>query len=497
MKTILKKGLFLFLSCLYLQGQAQTFTATVQDAVTGEPVPFATIQLSENRGTITNEEGIFTMEVGRSIDSISISSMGYDKVFILPKKETDTIIKLPVKINELGNVYLTDKALEVTEIIERIKENIPKNYPNTLTEKKIFFRQSVFNKMDKMAIEVEKTSIPEFNQAFMDSLLRAIPTKSDYYSESVGILSGNYSKQKLAIEKAAKLYDKAKTGVGVTNFAKRLEEIVKKNVKPDSYFKIKSGIIGTTIEANGNEVGDSDNGIKIEVNTEDDPSEEDITASVKAGISALQEAMFFQEDTKLDFLTKSNRYKFIQRSYTFIGDAVVYIIDFVPKGKKDFKGTLYVNTEDYAIVRLEYENVRKLASFGLFGISYRQYLYNGKSIYEKDEHGGYSLRYMELENGVKFALDRPLKIIEKNKNVRGRRKQNEVAMELDMGNTVVEKKEFVVFNSSVITESAYEEATESTDAIATYLSAYDATFWEGYTIIEPNAVIQSFKVIEE
>lgn len=497
MTTIIKYVISLLAINFYVNGQAQTFTATVKDATTGDPVPFATVQLSKNSGTITNDEGVFAIEIRSVSDSIYISSMGYDRVAILPKKEVDTIINLPVKVNELGNVYLTDNPLEVDEIIEQIKENISKNYPNTLTEKKIFFRQSVSNKMNKMNIDVEKTSIPEFNQAFMDSLLGSIPRENDYYSESVGTLTGNYTKQKLFIEKAAKLYDKSKKGVGVQNFGKRLEEIVQKNVKPDSYFKIKSGIIGTTIEANDTEVGDSSSGVKIEVNTDDDPSEKDITASVKAGINDLQEAMFFQEDTELDFLVKSNRYNFTKRNYTSIGDAIVYVIDFVPKGKKDFKGTLYVNTEDYAVMRLEYENVRKLSSFGMFGISYRQFLYKGKSIYAQDEDGGYSLRYMELENGINFGIDRPLKIIEKNKNVKGRRKQNEVAMELEMGSTVYDKKEFVVFNSALITESTYESATESTDAKATYLSAYDAKFWEGYTIMEPNAVIQSFKVVGE
>lgn len=497
MSTLIKYLVTLILLTLTVQIKAQSFTAKVQDESTGEPIPFATIQLSNNSGTITNDEGVFAIEVASGLDSIYISSMGYEKVGILVKNVTDTIIKLPVKVNELGNLYLTDNPLEIKEIINRVKENLTRNYPNTLTEKKMFFRQSIRNNMSKMEVEVEKTTIPEFNQFLMDSLLSAIPKNFEYYSESVGTLSGNYTKQKLSIEKAAKLYDKSKKEVGVQNFGKRLEEIVAKNVKADSYFKVKSGIIGTTIEANDTAVGKEKSGVKIEVNTEDDPTDKDITESVKSGINELNKAMFFQEDTELDFLTKSNRYAFVQRDMTSIGDMIVYVIDFEPKGKKDFKGTLYINTEDFAVVRLAYENVRKLSSFGLFGISYRQFLYKGQSIYAQDEQGGYSLRYMELENGVTFGIDRPLKIIEKNKNVKGRRKQNEVAMEIEMQSTLLEKKEFVVFNSAVISDAAYDTALESTDVKATYLASYDANFWQGYTIMEPNAAIQAFKVVAE
>ena len=41
--------------------RAQSYTATVQDATTKTPIPFATIQYGEHSGTITNEDGIFTL----------------------------------------------------------------------------------------------------------------------------------------------------------------------------------------------------------------------------------------------------------------------------------------------------------------------------------------------------------------------------------------------------------------------------------------------------
>ncbi|RMB63498.1 carboxypeptidase-like regulatory domain-containing protein [Dokdonia sinensis] len=480
--------------------KAQSYSATVLDAKTGEPIPFATIQLSKNRGTVTNGEGIFSIDmedVAKLRDSVFISSMGYEEVSIYPKKATDTIIRLAEKLNELEIVFLTDNPLEPNEIVERIKENLASNYPNNYTQKKLFFRQSLYNKMNRADVDFKKSTIEELNEALIDSIVMQIPKESSYYSESIGTLSGNYNKQKLFVDKSAKLYDKSKD-VSFDGFGKRLEKIFKENVKPDSYLKIKSGWFGTKVELDEvetKEAPDGDDG-GVQVRVGEDPTTQDITSGVKDDINELYEQLFFQEDTKLDFLQKSNRYEFTQTGITSIGENLVYILDFEPKGGKDFSGTMYVNTDDFAIVRLDFQNVKKLYGIKLLGIGYRDILYKGTSLFAKDESSGYSLKYMELERGIEFTLDRPLTVIEKNKNVKGRRKQNELDLNLDFKTTAVTKSEFVVFDSKDLSESDYGIAKESTGVEATYLSAYDPAFWEGYTIMEPNATIQAFKVVE-
>ena len=80
------------------------------------------------------------------------------------------------------------------------------------------------------------------------------------------------------------------------------------------------------------------------------------------------------------------------------------------------KGVLYVNTQDFAIVRLDFENVKPLSKFGLLGINYRNDVFRCKMLFDKDLNGSYSPRYLELNDGGYMGLDRPLKVIEKNKN---------------------------------------------------------------------------------
>jgi len=182
---------------------------------------------------------------------------------------------------------------------------------------------------------------------------------------------------------------------------------------------------------------------------------------------------------------------------TYLGNEAVYVIEFVPKGSADYKGTLYVNYEDYAIIRVDYENVKSVKNFKLLGISFNVFLSKGKMIFSKGNDNHYSLQYLERESASRFGIRRPLKIIEKNKNVRGRRKQNELFVKLDMAMSGRNKFEVVVFDTNDVTSSEFENFKETNTMLPTYMPAYSPEFWKGYNIIEPNQAIKDFTVITE
>lgn len=495
--TLLIKRIFLFVLVLIsAKSFSQTFSARLIDEKTTESIPFATIQYGKNKGVITNEEGIFSFNITSEItelDSIHISSMGYEtKAFALSQK-LDTLIVLAPKIFELNSVFLSSNPLEVKEIIEKVKENLADNYQVNLSKKKIFFRQSDFNQMQKVDFGFKKSTIEELNKQLIDSIADLVPRQSEYYKEVVGDFYGDYSKHKFHIDKAAELYDKSKD-VSMDGLSDKIERIFKENVKPDSYLKIKSGLFSTKVQLDSlqNEHKEESEAMVQVENTDDQNFLEDI----KSHISSLYEELFFHEDSKIDVFRKSNRYKFDLKDYTYIDNEPVYIIDFAPKGKKDFTGTMYVNVEDFAVMRLEFDNVRPIKRFGLFGITYRHNIFKGKMLFTKDTENGYSPKYLELTSGVFFGLDRPLKVIEKNKHVKGRRKQNELSLALDIEMTQSQKYELVVFDSKDISESTYKSSEENKDLKATHLNKYDSTFWEGFTIMEPNTAIKAFEVID-
>jgi hypothetical protein len=488
--------IFLVLSLGINQLRSQDLTATVIDAETGTPIPFATIVTGEHSGLITNEDGVFTItevQLTRIQDSIFISSMGYENTSLWQPKG-DTTISLAPKTFELAQVFLNANPLSPEEVIEKVKENMLANYTVIPSKKKVFFRQSDLNIMNKVDFGFKKSSIDELNKELFDEISASIPRNSSYYKEAVGDFYGDYESHKLHIDRAAELYDKNKD-VSIDGLSNRLERIFKENVKPDSYFKIRSGLIGTKVEMDSisNENEEESAIVKAEM---DKPENSNFQPDIKDRISELFEQLFFNEDAELDILQKSNRYRFTQTNYTFIDDAVVYIIHFEPKGTKDFKGVLYINAQDFAIMRLEFENVHPLKKFGFLGINYSRSVFKGKMLFTREDEGGYGISYMELEDGSTFGVDRPLNVIEKNKHVKGRRKQNELALHLDIETTNISKYELVVFSSESISDAAFEQATENPKVNASYLSKYDPDFWRGYTIMEPNAAIQAFEVID-
>ena len=492
----LKYSLTILSILIFSYANAQSFSAKVIDRDTKEPISYATIETGLYQGMVSNEEGEFTFlleNVKQPQDSIYISYMGYEtKGLVFEENEGITIALLP-RLYELKEVFLTTELLTIKEIIERVKDNLGKNYASILAKKKIFFRQSDIGNIKKMDFGFKKSTIEELNKKLLDSITKILPKKSSYYKEVVADLYGDYNNYKLNINKAAELYDK-NNDISAEGIGKKLEGIFNENIKKDSYLKIKSGFFSTKKQVDS--ILQENEKAKATLEKKKKEGTLEFQEQISNQIANLYEQLFFQEDSKIDVLDKSSRYNFTLDNYTVINEMTVYILKFTPKGGKDFKGTMYVNTQDFAIVRLDFENVKPISKFGLLGITYRNDVYKGKMLFDKDENGTYSPRFIELLDGSYMGLDRPLKIIEKNKNVKGRRKQNELSLKLDIQGNQLQKKELVVFESENMTQSSYDLIEEKKLIKATYLSKYDPKFWQDYSIMEPNEAIESFKVVE-
>jgi hypothetical protein len=492
----LKYSLTLVSILIFSYANAQSFSAKVIDQDTKEPISYATIETGLYQGMVSNEEGAFTFlleNIKQPQDSIYISYMGYEtKGLVFEENEGITIALIP-RLYELKEVFLTTELLTIKEIIERVKDNLGKNYASILSKKKIFFRQSDIGHIKKMDFGFKKSTIEELNKELLDSITKILPKKSSYYKEVVADLYGDYNKYKLNINKAAELYDK-NNDISAEGIGKKLEVIFNENIKKDSYLKIKSGFFSTKKQVDS--ILQENEEAKAALEKKKKEGTLEFQEQISTQIANLYEQLFFQEDSKIDVLNKSSRYNFTLDNYTVINEMIVYILKFTPKGGKDFKGTMYVNTQDFAIVRLDFENVQPISKFGLFGITYRNDVFKGKMLFDKDEDGTYGPRFIELLDGSYMGLNRPLKIIEKNKNVKGRRKQNELSLKLDIQGNQLQKKELVVFESENMTQSSYDLIKEKKLIKATYLSKYDPKFWQDYSIMEPNEAIESFKVVE-
>ncbi len=487
----------------------ESIHAKIIDSTTQKPIPFATVELNKKSGVITNGNGIFHMHLNRKStkkDSLFINCLGYETKRIAIQKFTDSIIVLSQKSIELDEVLVSNKNYTIEEILEKISQNLANNYDFDFTKSKLFYRESYLTNILKNNIDIKKSTIPEFSQKFVDSILNIMPKSSDNYTEILGNL---YEKpipnnaQKLDIIKASNLYDK-NNEITFEGLEEKFNAIFRKHVKRDSYFKIKSGWFGTKEEIDSSLFGDEKEAKEVEQTKElieaqkkkERERKKNFLRYRKGSITNLEYSSFIYEDSHLNFLEKSRRYDFELLDYIFLNDNFVYKITFTPKRKEDFKGTIYVNTDDFAIVRVDYENVKSLKKFRLLGISLNEYLKKGTFIYSKNNADKYALKYAEVEMGSKFGIKRPLKIIEKNKNTKGRRKQNEISTDIHFIVSNITKKELVVFENESITEASFNSYTEKAKVNPTYLPKYDPEFWKGYNVIEPNQAIKDFKSIE-
>ncbi|MCX2720652.1 carboxypeptidase-like regulatory domain-containing protein [Lentiprolixibacter aurantiacus] len=495
---ISKVACFALFSLLTLQGYTQDLTAKLVDSKTGQGIPYATIRFDTNSGIITNEEGLFSLRwsaIPENQDSLYISCMGYEKLAISIQRISDSIIKISPKAIDLDEVFLFDREMEVEDIIEQVIERLPYNYNKQPVKQRMFFRQSSLNNLNKFEIDFKKSTIAELNEKFLDSVTGLIPRSSAYYTESLCDFYRTPEEHKLYIEKAAELYDKNNEG-SMDALSEKMERIFRENVKPNSYLKIKSGIFGTKMELDSVFDAEDEEAKESEPVVEKEEKHY-FLSNRKSAIHNIYASLFFNDESKLNFLEKPNRYNFSLKGYTSIDDAGVYIISFAPKRSEDFQGTIYVNIDDYAVVRLEYENVKSLRRIRLLGLSYEEQLYRGTTLFARGSNGKYELRFLEKIIGNQMGVRRPLKVIEKNKYVKGRRKQNELSMELDISNYNREKYELVVFQNNLISNEEFQGTVENESIKATYLSRYDPEFWKGYDIMEPNEAIRSFSASTE
>lgn len=481
-------------------------SAKLIDSTTQKPIPFATIAIDDRTGVISNDNGDFNITIDKKItesDSLFINCLGYEEKRLAIKTFTDSIIQLQTKAIDLSEVFLTNKNYTIDEILERVKEGLETNYDFGYTKRKLFYRESYYTEMLKTDVNIKKSTIPEFNQAFMDSVMSAIPRNTDNHTEILGELYGKIESgqpQKMDILKASRLYDK-KNEVTFENYEDRFNQIIKKHVKRDSYFKIKSGWFGTKEEIDSTffeeEKVDEETAEFIAQKQEQEAKrKENFLKWRKHTIHNFENDGFMAEDTDLNFLEKSRKYDFELHDFAYLNNEFVYTISFKPKRGADFEGTMYVNTQDFAVVRVDYKNVKPLRKFGLLGISLNEYLKEGTIIYQKNDNDKYTLKYADASFGQRVGIKRPIKIIEKNKHVKGRRKQNEVAGDIHFIVKNIDKRELIVFESDPITDADFNAFTEVPDVTPTYLPKYDPEFWKGYNIIEPNQAIKDFKIMD-
>lgn len=139
MKNLIEFHLFIFLFLIstFVYSQDEQIQCRIIDKETNEAIPYATIyKLRDGKGTISSAEGYFNLINCFPNDSIRISFIGYETIFILASDlQQRKVIYLTVKAEVLGQVNIYGENTYLFDIIARSK----KTQSSKMIEAKTYF----------------------------------------------------------------------------------------------------------------------------------------------------------------------------------------------------------------------------------------------------------------------------------------------------------------------------------------------------------------------
>jgi hypothetical protein len=481
-----KQIYFLLVVLISFNLKAQSKKIKIIDSISFEPVPFATIFFSNNNGIISDEDGLFELipEQYSKKDSLFVSSMGFEPKQFSLDIFNDSIIRLVPKTISLKNVVVTNNQLSSNEIIDSVKLYIDKNYNFNITENKLFFRQEFNQELEKFKLNKFKSTIKDLTAESMDRMTDNLPKKSKNELESLSYyyVNSNIDVPKIKLIKSRRTNDDNESDLS-KSLGDKLEKSLRENLKSNSYFKIRSGWLPFSGDLTFNGLWEIDSTNQDQLNKlkeEEIKRKENFSIGQKERIQSVYLKSFFNPSSDLNFILKSKNYIFSDSELTYLGNELVYVIECYPKRGDKYKGTIYVNSDDFAVVRIDYENIKPLSKFKLLGVSFSSNLEKGRMVFSKFENEKYSLSYYQNSRGNNISIKRPFKIIEKNKFVKGRKKQNQISAKLDFASSSIYNTELQVFRVRSIEETQFEEIDEKNQVLPIYLEEFKKDFWEGF-----------------
>ena len=456
------------------------------------PISYATIQINTDFGVYSNDEGEFNIQTEqfKPTDSVTISYLGYKTLKFILKDFTSKDYVLEEDINELSEITVSNKIYSLDEILKNVKQNIDSNYTNTiLTKKQIFQRHSSSTTYKKFEFEflkatlLSKKALKKVNNSFNDLIIKNINQTSKYYSENLTELLSSGKKKKLNVIKATKLVNKT-NDKSSDKFQKEIMNIMAKHFEKDATYKVSSGLFPVEDSLKMND----------ELNKEL-YKEKYNTKNLKNNINHKLKAFSIKNEETYDFIHKTKKYNYVLKGTSTHDNEKIYIVEFSPrKSSAKYKGTLYINSYDFAVVKLKY-GYAKGKSFSknlkfLLGFKFAQSKNNVEVFFNKNNTDSYSLQYIKQETDTYAFINRSLKF-KKNRKDRKEDKRvlkMEFLLEIDSSN----KMEFFVLNENEISNTTFNSFKEKKEYKMNYIPKYDSSIWKGYNVLSPVNEIKNY-----
>jgi hypothetical protein len=468
---------------------AQTITAKVIDKNTEDVIPYANIQTGKNAGTISNDEGFFTIDAADSLKTVTVSCMGYEnKVLSIQQiKDLNYEIVLSESINQLNEVFISNKALDANTIIAKVKSMRYDNYNYNLNKYNVFYRTTDHIDFKNLEFEIDKASDVKRKQlkdvnTSLDALANKIRTSNMVqFADLKGkVYTLHKDSIKIEVEKATELLN-SKNDFSIENIQEKTQNIILKYLDTTKTYKLKSGVfkLEDSLALNDEELKEAyDNKYNV--------------SGLNSETKALLNRAYFFKASFLDEILDTELYEYFFDGVGYNNDKLTYSITFIPKkSKAKYTGRLLIADEMYAITQIDYKYYndrygQKVNLKFLLGVKYIANVSEGTILFKKDSSRTYHPQYIKHITGSYFYVNRPLKFIE-NSN-----KRSKISFDFKIEGQDLIKEELLITAHDKLTIIDFKRVQQAKKIPVRILSKYEKTIWDNAEILEPTQEMKDF-----
>lgn len=374
---------------LGITAQSQLLNLKLIDAQTGEPVAFANIQTGPGEGTISNEEGFFSVDLAQVTSyGVKISCLGYGtelRNLSSLEHSHDTLKMRPAAI-ALNEVRLGERIPTANEIIQLAQKKIPENYPANSVMNELYFRDSEGLRFDNLAFALDKDSnLSRKNIELADNELKMLGRdiaksnqRSYTFFNGISTISGD-SVQMISVGKVNKLVDIHKD-YDMDKIQERAKYLILKHLDSNKIYTLKSGIF---------KLEDS---LSIKAELKNPTSADSIKVNnLSSKIRNLTAHISWAKESRLIQFLNSDLYRYVLEGTTYFDGNYVYQVSFFPANRKGvYAGSLYIDANSFAILKANYSYApgkggKTVNLKLLLGVKYEENKSSGMVIFKRDE----------------------------------------------------------------------------------------------------------------
>ena len=471
---------------------AQQGTWQLKDKVTGEPIAFATVLIGPDKGTITNEEGLFSLDLDKiGPAGVRISCMGY-RTLTLESDQFgggDRSFLLEPAAIQLNEVQLGSRIPGADEIVRRVRENLASNYPQKGMPYQLFYRESEHMLFDRLDLELEKAS--DLNKADLqqadarlrqlgDDIVRSNARK--FLDFSGAYLAQNDTSAVLRVDRVTELLDHDRD-YSMDNIQERAKRIILAHLDSTQTYKLKSGMF---------KIEDSISPTKEFTETKSEDSTK--LSYLKGKARGLAEIASWKEGTRLRDFLDPDLYEYTFLKATYFDGNYVYAVGFEPDRRKaKYSGTLYVDANSFAVLKADYQYApgkegEKVNLKLLLGIRFEENLSRGTVIFRRNETNEFIPYFIQQAYGNYIYLHRDLKFIEN--SPLGKKVRFDFLLE----GGVRQAESALLRPLDAAEAAALEQVPQPEKVFLVKLDHYEPTIWQDTEVIEPLEAMRNFRV---